>query len=113
MRWLPYFILAYVALGLQAGISAEVAVWSARPNLVLIAAIFIALHAPRETALLGCFVMGLLQDLLSIQPLGLFALSYGLVGMFVISTQEIVYREHPLTHVSLALMSSLMTGAVL
>lgn len=113
MRWPPYFILAYLALGVQAGVGADVAVGLAQPNLVLIAAIFIALHAPRDSALLGCFAMGLLQDLLTLQPLGLFALSYGLVGLFVVSSQEIVYREHPLTHVLLTLAGSLMTGGVL
>ena len=51
---------------------------------------------------------GVMQDLLTQTPLGLYALSYGLVGMFVVSTQEVVYREHPLTHFSLALVGGLL-----
>lgn len=113
MRWLAYFILAYVFLGLQIGLGGHIRIGSAWPNLVLLAAIFIAIHAPRDAALLGCFGMGILQDLASQQPLGIFALSYGLTGMFVVSTQQIVYRSHPLTHFSLALVGSLLTGLVM
>jgi rod shape-determining protein MreD len=113
MRWAAYFIFAYLALGLQLGLAPEIAYHGAAPNLVLLAAIFISLNAPRDAALLGCFAMGIMQDFLSSQPPGLFALSYGLVAMFVISTQHIVYRGHPLTHFSLALVGGLMTMTVL
>src|SRR5687768_9200547 len=102
MRWLPYFILAYVALGVQVGLGHYVAMRGASPNVVLVAAVFIGLYAPRETALLGCFGMGLMQDLLTRQPLGLFALSFGLVGLLVAGVQQLVDREHPLTHAALA-----------
>jgi rod shape-determining protein MreD len=113
MRWAAYFIFTYVALGLQLGLAPEVAYHGAAPNLVLLAAIFISLNAPRDAALLGCFALGIVQDLLSSQPPGLFAMSYGLVAMFVISTQHVVYRGHPLTHFSLALVGGLMTMFIL
>jgi rod shape-determining protein MreD len=113
MRWLTYFILAYLTLGLQIGLSGHIAIGGVRPNLVLLAVIFIAINAPRDAALLGCFVLGLLQDLTTQQPLGIFALAYGLVAMFTISTQQIVYRGHPLTHFSLALVGSFLTDAVI
>lgn len=114
MRWAVYFILAYVALGIQSGLASPyMGYHGARPNFVLLAAIFVAVNAPREAALLGCFGLGIMQDLLTTQALGLHAFSYGLVAMFIISTQEFVYRDHPLTHFSLALTGGLMTGAVL
>ena len=113
MRWLSYILLAYVAVALQIGLSPFVEYRGAAPNLVLLAVIFIAVNAPRDPALLGCFILGLLQDLVSHQQPGLFALSYGLVAWFVVSTQQVVYREHPLTHFSLALAGGLMTSAVL
>ncbi len=114
MRWLPYFILAYVMLGLQIGLSGHLRIgetwW---PNLVLLAVIFIAIHAPRDAALLAGFGLGVLQDLATQQTLGIFALSYGLVAMFTVSTQQLVYRGHPLTHFSLALVGGLMSGLVM
>ena len=113
MRWIVYFILAYLALAIQSGAGPYLRWQGAPPNLVLLVAIFIAVNAPKDAALLGCFSLGVMQDLLTQTPLGLYALSYGLVGMFVVSTQQVVYREHPLTHFSLALVGGLLTCLVL
>ena len=113
MRWITYFILAYIALAIQAGAGPYIRWNGAPPNLVLLAVIFIAINAPREAALLGCLCLGLMQDLLTQSPLGLYALAYGMVGMFVVSTQQVVYREHPLTHFSLALVGGMLTSLVL
>jgi rod shape-determining protein MreD len=114
MRWISYFILAYLMLGLQIGIISYVGIGQsgAWPNLVLLAAIWIAINAPRDAALLGCFGLGLIQDLTSQQTLGVFAFSYGLVAMFTVSTQQVVYRAHPLTHFTLALIGSFLAGIV-
>jgi rod shape-determining protein MreD len=79
----------------------------------LLAALFIALNAPRDAALLGCFALGLMQDLLTQQTLGIYALSYGLVAMFVINTQSLLYRDHPLTHISVAFAGSVICAMVL
>src|SRR5204862_1426264 len=65
MRWLSYFILAYLMLGLQAGLAPYVRAGGAPPNFVLLTALFIALNAPRDASLLGCFGLGLMQDLRS------------------------------------------------
>src|SRR5918993_4437180 len=113
MRWFAYFILAYFAIALQIGLAPYVRYNDAAPNLVLLAAVFIALNAPRDAALLGCFCLGVLQDLVTQQQPGLFALSYGIVAMFVVSTHHVVYREHPLTHFSMALIGGLVTAGVL
>jgi rod shape-determining protein MreD len=113
MRWITYLILGYLVLGVQVGFAGFVNVGGAAPNLVLLAAIFIALNAPRDPALLGCLTLGILQDLLTQQTLGIHAFSYGLVAMFVISTQAIVYREHPLTHASLALAGMTIVSMVM
>ncbi len=113
MRWIVYFILAYVAVGLQVGLAPFLRYNDGSPNFVLLAVIFIALNAPREPALLGAFMLGMLQDLMTTQGLGIYAFSYGLAAMFTISTQEIVYREHPLTHLTLGLVTGLITAVVL
>lgn len=113
MRWLTYFILAYFAVALQIGLSPYVAYRGAVPNLVLLAVIFIAVNAPRDAALLGCFLLGFMQDLVTQQPPGLFAFSYGWVALFVVATQQVVYKGHPLTHFSLAMVGQLITTAVL
>jgi rod shape-determining protein MreD len=112
MRWLPFFILAYVALGIQIGLSGYDSVYRARPNLVLLAVIFVAVNAQRDAAVIGCFLLGLMQDLLTQSPLGLTAFAYGLIALFVVSLQEVVYRDHFLTHVALGLAGGLIYAAV-
>ena len=114
MRWLTYFIFAYAALGLQVGLGDYLSYRGAVPNLVLIAAVFIAVHAPRDTALLGCFGMGLMHDVLTHQPLGLFAVAYGLVGLMAAGSQQVVHREHPLARLAVALAgAAVVAGLVL
>ena len=113
MRWIVYFILAYIAIGLQVGLAPFLRYNEGAPNFVLLAVIFIALNAPREPALLGAFMLGMLQDLMSTQGLGVYAFSYGVAAMFTISTQEVVYREHPLTHFTLGLVTGLITAVAL
>lgn len=113
MRWLTYFILAYLALGVQLGLGDYVSYQGASPNLVLLAAIFIAMNAPRDAALLGCFGLGVMHDLLTQQTPGLFALSYGLVGLMVAGAHQVVYREHPLTQFSMALGGGIVVAVVL
>jgi rod shape-determining protein MreD len=114
MRWPAFFILVYLAVGLQIGMGDFVRIGGAgaRPDLVLLAVIFIAIHAPRDAALLGAFTIGLVKDMTTLSPLGLYAIAYSLVGMFIVSTQECVYRAHPVTHVTLGFVGSLLAGAV-
>jgi cell shape-determining protein MreD len=54
-----------------------------------------------------------MQDLFTLQPLGTWALCYSLVALSVLSVQEIVYRDHPLTHFTLALVGGILCAVVL
>ena len=91
MHLLPYLILGYVAVGVQVGLSGFAHLGRASPNLVLIAAVFLALVVPREPARLACFALGLMQDLLTQQTLGLYAISYGLIGVVIGNSQAMVF----------------------
>lgn len=113
MRWFAYLILAYLALGLQVGMGDYVAFRGASPNLVLLAVIFLAINAPREAALLGCFGLGVMHDLLTQQTPGLYALSYGLVGLMASRTNQVVDRDHPLSHFTMTLGGGLLVAVVL
>src|SRR6185437_17015313 len=112
MRWPACLFLAYLFVGIQIGGAEYLRIGAARPDLVLLAVIFIAIHAPRDAALLGAFTIGIIQDLVSLNPLGVFALAYAMVGMFVVSTQELVYKAHPVTHFTLGLAGGLLCGMV-
>ena len=112
MRWFSCLILAYVALGIQIGAGEYLRVGGAKPNLVLLAVIYIAINGPRGAALLAAFMMGLMLDLVGLHALGLYAFAYGIVAMFIVSMQEVVYREHPMAHLFVALIASLLVSTV-
>jgi rod shape-determining protein MreD len=113
MRWLSYFIFAYITLGAQVGLSAYLRLNGAPPNLVLLAVLFITLYAPRDVAMLAAFGLGLMQDLLTQQTLGLYALSYGLVASLLVSIGPMLNKEHPVTHAVLALVASFACAVVM
>jgi len=113
MRWFAFAILAYLAVGLQIGLAPYVRYHGASPNLVLLAVVFIAVNAPRDAALIACFTLGFLQDLVTQQQPGLFALSYGIIAMLVVNMQQVVYKGHPLTHFSLAMAAGVITAAII
>ena len=113
MKWFPFFILAYVALGIQFGLSGYAMVWQARPNFVLVAVIFVAMNATRNSALIGCLLLGLMQDAITQQaPPGLAAFSYGAIAILIINTREVVDRDHFLTHISLAILGGLIYAVI-
>jgi len=112
MRWLPFFILAYITLGLQLGVGEFASYRGAAPNLVLVLVVFIAGNAPRDTALMSSFLLGLFQDVISTQPLGLHALAYGVAGLLVAGSRQVAYSGHPLTHFFLTLGVGLLTAII-
>jgi len=113
MRWISYFIFAYLALGFQMGISRAMETHNAGPNLVLLAVVFIAMNAPREGALLGAFILGTMQDLGTAGTMGLYAFSYGIVALFVLSARQVINREHLLTYFTVTLTGGCLTAFVL
>src|SRR5207302_11297496 len=71
-----------------------------------------AVNGHRDAALLACFLLGFMQDLLTQAPLGLNAFAYGAIGILVIAMQEVVYREHFLTHLMLGFVGGLVYAAI-
>lgn len=112
MRWLIFFIFAYLMLGAQTGVGDQLRIHGASANLVLLAVTFICLNTSREASLTAALLLGLLQDLLTLQPPGLFAFAYGLVGLVCTSSNRVVYPDHPLTHVFFAFVGQLVVSAV-
>jgi rod shape-determining protein MreD len=108
-----FLIFGYLLLGVQAGVGGPfLRVGGGVPDVVLVGVIFVAGNARREEGLVGCVVMGLMQDLLTSQALGVYGLAYGIVGLFVIQMREFVEREHALTYFFMGLMGGLITGGV-
>lgn len=113
MRWPLYFILAYLMLGLQLGLGGFMAIGGVEPNLLLLVIVFMALTAPRDEALIGALLLGAMQDLVSLEPMGLYAFAYGLVAVILVGLAEMVERRHPLTYLGAAAVGGIVWAAVL
>ena len=113
MRVIPTILLAYVVLAIQSGLAPFIAVRGASPNLMLPVIIFIALYAPREAAFVGVYVLGLMQDVLSQEPLGLHPLVYAAVAFATRATQPALQRNHWLTQIILSVAGAALQAAVL
>ncbi len=114
MRPLPFAILAVVVLVLQVAVAPAIALTSARfqPQFPLILAMFVALYARTDAALLGCWTLGLLLDLASLGPLGVYAFSFGLVGLGIVGMRASLFRDHFFSHIFLALVFGLLANLV-
>lgn len=112
MTWPSIFILAYLMLGLQMGLGGFMAVHGAEPNLLLLVVVFVALNAPRPQAMLAGVALGAIQDLVSMEPLGLYAFAFGIVALVVAAGADSVEHGHPLTHLAAGLVAGLVTAAV-
>jgi len=80
--------------------------WDVRPSFCAVLAVFIALSAPRLTALWGCFALGLLLDLSTpytadgnrmVWLVGPYALGLLAGGWLVVRGRTIVFRRRALT----------------
>ena len=113
MRTASFFILVYVAIGIQLGLSGVATIKGVSPNLLLPTVVFIALHLPRQSAVLGAFFAGLMQDLSSMQPPGIYAVSYGVSAVLITRAADGVRRGHVLTWVSMTLLTGVICGSVI
>ena len=113
MSFIPTILLAYLVLAIQSGIAPFIGVGGATPNLLLPVVIFIALYASREPALIGVYVIGLMQDMLSQDPLGVYPLVYAFLAIVARMTQPTIHRDHWLTHILLGLAGGTLHGAIL
>jgi rod shape-determining protein MreD len=112
MRWLAFFILAYICLGLNAGLARAMEWRSATPDFILLAAVFIAISAPHDTALLACFILGFLHDLSGEGTLGLLAFSYGIAAIFLVAGHHAVNRRNLVAQAALAAMAGFLIAIV-
>lgn len=114
MRPLPFAILAVLALVLQISLAPAIeAPPRTLPQLPLILAVYVALFAKADAALIACWSLGLLMDLASIGPMGGCAVAYGLAGAGIVYIRSSVFRDHPLSHVFLTLVFCFLANEII
>jgi len=111
MNWIAFVILSYVTVALQSALTpmlrygSSSRIWDDHAGII-------ALYADRQSALLGCFILGAMQDLATCQRLGCLRLAMDCGTGRYLGARS-VYREHPLTHFSCALLAGFVTTVVL
>lgn len=115
MRWVPLIILAYVLTLLQATVG-DVLTWTegslgpVGPDLVVLAAVFLVIHAPSlSDAMLTGWLLGMALDLSAAggpggtAAIGPMALGYAFASAIVFQAREAVFRERKTTQMLLGL----------
>lgn len=105
MRWLIFIFTLMLALIVQTFLSLVPRIGEWRPDVILLVFLFVSLWAPAGVTLFAALLAGALQDIAS-GTFGPFAFGYALVGFMMLRLRLGVYREHPLSHVAIAMASS-------
>ena len=104
MRWLPFYILAYLFVAVQFALGGALRWGAWTPNIVLLFLLFIGMHAPVEQALMAGFMLGLMHDVIASHGIGTYALSYAIIGAIAVQLRAVMYSDHLVTHVAMPLL---------
>ena len=92
MRWISIIVLAIVVLTIQSALVPRIAVFGARPDLILLVAVFFAMHAPWRDAILAAWILGAVADLMTIERFGLLSATYAVAALLVASARDYLFR---------------------
>lgn len=97
MRVLLWVIAGTLLLALQAGLAPRCALGGVRPDWILAAVVFLAMHLPAWPATAGAWSLGLAADLLTLERPGLLATTYAATALLVAAWREYLFRRSALT----------------
>jgi len=105
-------MLAIGVLTLQSALMPHVALFGARPDLVLVVVVFFGMHAKWRDALLAAWLCGALADLMTIERFGLLSLSYAMAALVVASVREFLFRYNAFSQFALTAATASVVGLV-
>ncbi len=109
MRWLTFFLLLYFATALQA---AHLGQWSEfgyfHIEYIFMLAVFYALFAEKDAALLACFWCGLMYDLTGQSIVGLEAILAGMIALGIVSIRMHIFRSSVLGQMVITFLAVLL-----
>jgi len=113
---LPQLTIAFFAIlaaWLQTSVFSAFPLMGTHPDLLLTAVVFLGLYSDDQTWPLRYWLIGLLKDVLSAGPLGVYATSFTIVGLLMSRARGEVYRDHPITRAGLVFTAVIFAnGAV-
>lgn len=123
MRWPLFLVLVLIGLVLEISLRSALTLPSLgriSPSFVAPLVVFVALSAPRMTALWACWITGLMMDLCAPPPfysagahlIGPWSLGLVLAGFIVVQMRTMVFRRHVVTIVFLTVLAMVSVGVV-
>ena len=99
MRWIRFFLVAYIVVAVQFALRGALGwgVWT--PNLVFLLVVFVGMHALIEPAMIAGLVLGLMHDVIASHGIGTYALAYTILAAIAVQLRGVMYSDHIVTHV--------------
>lgn len=109
MRWLPFAMLALIAIVCQTTVAHTLAIRSIWPEWTFVLAVHYALWGAWPDAAIAAWVLGLVVDLQTAapNPIGLHAFCYGAAAWVILRLRQLLFRDHPFTHLLVTLILGL------
>ncbi len=111
MRWIAFTILLYIVTVLQTAVVPYLGVHHTRPDLLVILAVYYALTARSQDALLAAWFIGLAADLTGLGlvrhgGIGLHAFTMGLIAILIVNTRDFTFRDSVVTRLVYTLLAA-------
>ncbi|MCG3137397.1 MAG: hypothetical protein HJJLKODD_01241 [Phycisphaerae bacterium] len=106
MRWLTFMMLALMGITLQTTLAERVELWGVRPEGMVVLLVFYGLRARNTDGILAAFALGLLVDLTTIQPLGIAAVVYALVGLAIYGLRPLLFTRSLTTSFYISILAA-------
>ena len=103
-------LFAVLAAWLQTSALPPLPSWGTKPDLLLSLVVLLALYDQEESWPLRYWLIGLLKDVLSAGPLGIYAFVFTLVGLGISKIRNEVFRDHPLTRGALVFFAVVLAN---
>jgi rod shape-determining protein MreD len=104
MKWLPFTVLAVVALVCQTTIVQSMAIHSIWPDWMFVLAVHYALWGPWPDAAIAGWVLGLMVGVSSGDRIGLHAFAFGAAAWAIIHIRHVLFRDHAITQLVVTLV---------
>ncbi len=112
MRWLAFAIVVVIGLTAQTALAPRVAVYSVRPDWLLVVVVFLALYVPSKPAVIGAWIIGISADLMTVERMGFIALSFALTALAILSIRDYLFRNHWSTQLAITLVACVSVRGV-
>ena len=113
MKALRIAILGVLAAVLQASFVCFFSVAGAKPDLVFLAVVFIALYAPAPSVIPLAWLLGAIEDVFSSGRFGAYGALYLIIAYFILNSRDDLYTEHRLTQLLVVGLHGLLVNLAL